>query len=68
MAKSSRTPCTIAECEKTCSEKSRYDICEQCRNAIGRAIRLGPGWVIKRNSNLSRYSDRMTHLKYRRER
>lgn len=67
MAKSGRTPCTIADCDKTCGPQSRYDICELCRGSIGRAIRLGPGWVLKRNSNLRRYSDRMQHLKYRRE-
>lgn len=67
-SKSNRTPCIVVECEKTCSDKSRYDICEQCRNSIGRAIRLGPGWVLKRNSNLRRYSDRLQHLRYRRER
>ena len=63
-----KRPCTIAECEKMCSERSQFGICEQCRGNICNANRKGPAWVIQRKSNLARYADRMAHLKYRRER
>jgi len=63
-----KRPCVIANCEYTCSEKSQFDICEQCRGNICNAIRKGPAWVVQRRSNLERYSDRIAHLKYRRER
>jgi hypothetical protein len=61
-------PCTIVECDKTCSPRSQYDICELCRGNICRANGLGPAWVLQRKSKLAKYTDRMQHLKYRRER
>jgi hypothetical protein len=66
--KSGKRPCVIANCDKMCSEKSRFDICELCRGNICTAVRKGPKWVLQRKSNLERYTDRMAHLGYRRER
>lgn len=57
--------CIIDECNKMCSERSRFNICADCRGRIGYAIIKGPGWISGRKKQLTKITDRLEYLGYR---